>query len=280
VFPSEFLDLRAAAWHGYRQDVGVDAAELITAAGPLVDGALVATDFDGTLAPLVKDPETSRPVDGALEVLSALARRGAQVAVITGRDARTVVRLGGLDAVPGLVVAGVYGAETWQAGELSTRETPESILALRERLPGVLDGADPAIWIEDKRLSLVVHARSTADPAAALAGVEQPVTALGTELGLEIHPGSGVLELRLPGIDKATALGRLAEGHRAALYLGDDLGDLPAFARIRELRDGGLPAWSVAVLDSGVDGMAEAADVTVPDAAAAVRLLQALAQSR
>ena len=72
-----------------------------TAFAPHLAGALVATDFDGTLAPLVPDPEASRPVHGAIEALTALAARGAQVAVITGRDARTVVRLGGLDAVPG-----------------------------------------------------------------------------------------------------------------------------------------------------------------------------------
>ena len=155
----------------------------------------------------------------------------------------------------------------------------ELIPQVRERLPQTLQGADPDIWIEDKRLSLVVHARRSGDPAAALAAVEEPVSTLGGELGLEVHPGSGVLELRLPGIDKAGALGRLAEGRTAALYLGDDLGDLPAFDRIRELRDGGLPAWSVAVLESGVEGVGEAADVTVPDAVAAAELLRSLAAS-
>jgi trehalose 6-phosphate phosphatase len=255
----------------------MQVAELIASVRPHLDGALIATDFDGTLAPLQREPEDSRPVEGTIGVLTALAECGAQLAVITGRDARTVVRLGGLDAVPGLIVAGVYGAETWSAGELSTPDTPQAMEALRDRLPGALHGADPAVWIEDKRLSLVVHARRAADPEAALAAVRDPVSALGDELGLEVHPGSGVLELRLPGYDKAAALATLAEGRPTVLFLGDDRGDLPAFRQVKVLREAGTRAWGVGVLSSGADGINDAADVTVEDPAAAVDLLRALA---
>ncbi len=257
----------------------MDAHELVDTLGPHLSSALIATDFDGTLAPLCPDPDDSRPVPGTIEALTALAARGARIAVITGRDARTVVRLGGLEAVPGIVVAGLYGLETWQAGELATPDTPAEIEALRERLPGAVAGADPAVWIEDKRLSLVVHARRAADPEAALAALVEPVNELGLELNLEVHPGSGVLELRLPGFDKAGALDRLADGQHAVLFLGDDLGDLPALAHIRALRSAGRVAYGVGVLSSGAEGITAAADLTVPDAAAAVALLDTLARS-
>jgi trehalose 6-phosphate phosphatase len=255
----------------------MDADQIIAALRPRLRGALIATDFDGTLAPLVPDPADSRPAPGTVDALVALAHRGAQIAVITGRDARTVVGLGGLEAIPGIVVAGLYGVETWTKGELSTPETPEAVHELRERLPAALRDGDPDLWIEDKRLSLVVHARRAADPSAALAGVAEPVTALGRELGFEAHPGSNVLELRLPGFDKAGALARLAEGRDAVLYLGDDLGDLPAFVEVRRLRDAGAAAWSVGVLSSDVAGLADAADVVVADPTAVVELLVTLA---
>jgi trehalose 6-phosphate phosphatase len=250
--------------------------EVITQLRPRLSGAVVATDFDGTLAPLVADPESSRPVPGTIEALIALAGRGAQVAVITGRDAQTVVRLGGLDDVPGIVVAGIYGAETWTDGRLSTPDEPSELQQLRERLPAAVEGTDPAVWIEDKRLSLVVHARRAADPVAALRAVDGPVRQLAEELGFDVHPGSGVLELRLPGYDKAGALDRLATGRGAVLFLGDDLGDVPAFEQIRRLRAAGRMAWSVGVLASGAEGIAEVADTTVPDPAAAVDLLRRL----
>lgn len=256
----------------------MDIAELIAALRPHLDGALVATDFDGTLAPLVLDPETSRPVDGAVDALWALAGRGARIAVVTGRNAATVLRLGGLAAIPGLVVAGVYGIETWQDGTLTSPATPVAIERSRERLPGVVErGGDPDVWIEDKRLSLVVHARRSTDPAAALNALAEPVTSLGRELGLDVHRGSDVLELRVPGFDKASAVTRLAGDRGAVLYLGDDLGDLPAFAAVRELRAGGRMAYGVGVRSSGVAELDGATDAYVADPAAAVRLLAELA---
>jgi trehalose 6-phosphate phosphatase len=256
----------------------MDVEELIRALRPHLSAALIATDFDGTLAPLVRDPETSRPVAGVIEAMAKLAERGAQVAVITGRAADTVVRLGGLDAVPGIVVAGLYGLQTWHDGRLQSPQPPESIEALRAELPEVVtSGGDPDVWIEDKGLSLVVHARTSSDPDAALARLAEPVTSLAKRLGLEVHPGSDVLEIRVPGYDKAAALARLATGRRAVLFLGDDLGDLPAFAEVRRLRDAGLLAYSVAVRSSGVSQLEGAADVDVPDPAAAAQLLSALA---
>jgi len=256
----------------------MDADALIDELGPHLSGALIATDFDGTLAPLVPDPEDSRPVAGSIQALTALTGRGARVAVITGRDARTVVRLGGLDAVPGLTVAGLYGLESWTGGAFHSPDEPEEIVALRERLPGLIAHGDELIWIEDKRLSLVVHGRKAADPAAALEPVREPVASLADELGLELHPGNGVLELRLPGYDKAAALRRLAGAGNAdaVLFLGDDLGDVPAFEEIRRLRDGGRSAWGVAVTAGNVAEAAVAADAAVPTPADVVVLLQTI----
>lgn len=251
--------------------------EIVASVRPRLDGALIATDFDGTLSHLVPDPESSRPVAGAVEAFGALGRRGARLAVITGRDATTVVRLAGLDAVPALVVAGLYGLETWTDGRLTTLDTPESVVRLRERLPPIVAGGDPAVWIEDKRLSLVVHARKAQDPAAALAQLAPAVAALADELGLEVHPGSDVLELRLPGFDKAGALGRLADGRSTVLYFGDDLGDIPAFGEIRRLRDAGVAAYGVAVRSSGVTDAVEAADVAVETPEEVTELFRALA---
>ena len=55
---------------------------------------LVALDFDGTLAPLVDDPEDSRmiaPARQALEKLTALS--GVTVAIVTGRAIDSVKRV-------------------------------------------------------------------------------------------------------------------------------------------------------------------------------------------
>lgn len=253
---------------------------VLAALRPHLPTALVALDFDGTLAPIVPDPADSRPVAGTREALTALAGRGARVALITGRDARTVLELSGLGDVPGLVVEGLYGAETWHDGALSSPPTPAAIETLRERLPAlVAAGGDDRVWIEDKRLSLVVHGRLADDPEAALDPLREPVAALGEELDLEVHPGRGVIELRLPGIDKAGALRRLVDrfAPSAVLFGGDDVGDLPAFRLVRKLRAGGLTAWSVGVHSGDVPEILDAADVHVPDPHGVVGALRELA---
>lgn len=256
----------------------MDISTVVAALRAELEHALVAVDFDGTLAPIVPDPADSRPAPGAVAALRTIAERGAQVAVITGRDARTVLGLGGLDAIPGVIVEGLYGAERWQGGVLTTLPEPYAMHRLRAELPALIATGDPKLWIEDKRLSLVVHARMAADPQAALDSVREPVTTLGEQLGLSVDPGRGVLELRLPGHDKGAALLRLTAelGPKAALFVGDDVGDLPAFTAVGELREQGTPAWSVAVVSPEAPEVARAADVQVDGPAGVVALLQSL----
>jgi trehalose 6-phosphate phosphatase len=244
---------------------------------------LIAVDFDGTLAPIVPNPDDSRPLPGAMAALHQLAERGAQIAVITGRDARTVLRLGNFTDLPGLVIEGLYGAEQWRDGELDSPTAPPELDQLRTELPILLreHHADPAVWIEDKRLSLVVHARRASDPQAALRAVRRPVEQLADRLHLEAHPGRGVLELRLAGYDKGSALERLVDrfGPASVLYLGDDLGDLPAFLTIAQLRRRALSAWAIAVGSAEVPQLGAAADLELDGPDAVVEFLAALAST-
>jgi trehalose 6-phosphate phosphatase len=242
--------------------------------------ALVALDYDGTLAPIVADPGQARPAPGALDTLRRLAGTVGALAIVTGRPAAEVVRLGGLDAVPGLMVAGQYGAERWHDGTLEVPDPPPGVAAVREALPGVLAeaGADPGVWVEDKRLALAVHTRRASDPDGALAALDGPLRRLAARNGLEPHPGRYVLELRPPGYDKGGALRRLVEACSpgAVLFGGDDLGDLPAFAAVEDLRAAGLPGVTVAAASTEAAQVAERADLVVDGPAGMVALLGSL----
>jgi trehalose 6-phosphate phosphatase len=158
---------------------------------------------------------------------------------------------------------------------------PAVIDRLRAALPEWLRAqrADEGVWIEDKRLSLVVHTRPAADPQAAQARLHGPAADLARALGVELHPGRSVLEFRLPGYDKGAALRRLVEraAPSAVLYAGDDLGDLPAFAEVGRLRAAGTPAWRVGVASAELPELAATADVTVDGPAGVVALFGSLA---
>ena len=243
--------------------------------------ALVAVDFDGTLAPIVDRPADARPQPGALPALAALAGDVGTLAVITGRPAADAVALGGFAAVPGLVVIGHYGWQRWQDGELTSADPPPAVAEARAALPGVLRAASAAdgTWIEDKANSVAVHTRGTADPQAALDRLREPLGELAGRLGLAAEPGRFVIELRPPGVDKGSALTGLA-GERAArsvLFCGDDLGDLPAFAAVRALRADGVPGCAVASASAESPQVAAAADLVVAGPDGVVALLTALA---
>jgi len=255
--------------------------EVIAELRSRLPGALIAVDFDGTLSPIVDNPEASRPSPGALDALTALAQRGAHVGVVTGRDAITVLRLGGFDAVPDVLIEGLYGLEQWRAGELHSPDTPAQMAELGQRLPELLTTvqAHEGVWIENKRLSLVLHTRPAADPAGEQERLRGPAQQLAAELGLDLHAGRNVLEFRLPGYDKGAALRRLVDATLpgAVLYAGDDVGDVPAFEVVAELRRGGTPAWGVAaVSEEAPPTLIGAADVTVDGPAGVVALLEAL----
>jgi trehalose 6-phosphate phosphatase len=243
--------------------------------------ALIATDYDGTLAPIVDDPSAAVPAPGAVAALTRLAARAGTVAVITGRGAADVVSLGGLEAVPGLIVLGHYGAQRWQAGVLSAPPAPPGVEAARAALPGLLAAvaAPTGTVVEDKGTALAVHTRRTADPQATLDLLREPLRELAERSALTVEPGRFVFELRPPGMDKGAALRKLAaeRGARAVVFCGDDLGDLAAFSAVRALRADGIPGCTVASRSPESSRVAEAADLVVDGPPGVVRFLSALA---
>lgn len=250
-------------------------------------GAVIASDFDGVLSPLVEDPAMSRAVDGALDALARLARSVAQVAIVTGRPALVATELAGVTGHPGLgrlVVLGHYGLERWEAstGAVTSEPVPPGVAVARDSLPALLhDAGYPDAFVEDKGSSLAVHTRRLADPLPALEALRKPLTDLAESVGLRLEPGNMVLELRPPGIDKGVAIRRLIESTdaKSVLYAGDDLGDLAAFQALDELRAEGLYAVLVAARSSGATALTDAADIVVDDPAGVVTVLTALSDA-
>ncbi|MEU8616343.1 trehalose-phosphatase [Streptomyces sp. NPDC048623] len=252
--------------------------------------AVVALDFDGTLAEIVPDPEQARAHPGAVPALAALAPHLAAVVVVTGRPAGVAVRYGGFAGVPGLehlVVLGHYGAERWDAvsGTVQASAPHPGVASVRAELPGFLDriGAWPGVWIEEKGRAVAVHTRRAEDPQGAFEALKGPLGDLATHHGLVLEPGRLVLELRPPGMDKGVALADYLRetGAGAVLYAGDDLGDLAAYAAVEKLRSDGTPGLLVcsAAESSAVPDLAARADLTVAGPAAVVDLLAALAEA-
>jgi len=245
--------------------------------------ALIALDFDGTLAPIVSEPSAARPHPGVLPALRRLATAVGTLAIVTGRPAPAAVELGGFGEIPGLIVIGHHGWERWAGGALTSPPPPAEIAVARTRLPGVLAeaGAPDGTWVEDKGHALVVHTRRTADPEAALARLTGPLAKFAAETGLDGKPGRLVIELRPRGVDKGTAITALAAERdpAAILFAGDDLGDIPAFEAVHALRADGREGVAVGSASGEVTALADHADLVVDGPEGVAALLVALADA-
>jgi len=248
--------------------------------------ALVALDFDGTLAPIVADPDQARAHPQAAEALSALAGRVGHLAIVTGRPAAVAVDYAGLRSAPdlsGLVVLGHYGLERWdpRADEVSAPPPHPGVEQARARLPALLREQDAEdAYVEDKGASLGVHTRRMREPQRALERLRAPLARLAEEVGLVVEPGRMVLELRAPGVDKGGALRALVDelGVRTVVFAGDDLGDLAAFDAVDRLRAEGRHGLLVCSGSTEENALAERADVLVDGPDGVVALLRALAR--
>jgi len=185
-------------------------------------GALLAFDFDGTLAPKGTDPMGARMRDETLELLTSLAH-AAPVAVITGRSvADATPRLPG---VPLLAVIGNHGAEPSPFARRAAREVAEWLPQLRDQV-ALLSGAE----VEDKGQSVCVHYWTATDPDRVIAAIETLLPRLPRKVTL-MH-GIGLINLVPHGApNKGDAMLRLVSTHRlpGALFVGDELTDESAF---------------------------------------------------
>lgn len=230
---------------------------------------LVAVDYDGTLAPIVDDPTRAHPHPAGLAALARLGRLVGNTAIITGRPARTVVDLAGLDRVPGLerlIVLGQYGVERWDAltGRFEVPPAPPAIAEVLRELPAVLALAGyPDVLVEDKGRAIGVHTRQQPDPQAAFEALAGPVGELAARHRLQVEPGRFVLEIRSAAMDKGRALRELVAetGARTIVFAGDDLGDLLAFEVVGELVAAGLFGVRVYSASAEQTGLGEMADV-------------------
>jgi trehalose 6-phosphate phosphatase len=253
--------------------------------------ALVAVDFDGTLAPIVAEPSAARPHPDAAAALRSLAESIDAVAIVTGRPAAVAASLLGFteDEAPNLLVVGHYGLETWTAAAgvvplagVDPRSS-ERVDHVRAALPALLRelGVPSGTRIEDKGAAVAVHVRETADPHAALEMLREPLRRLAESQGLRLEPGRLVLEFRPRGSDKGTALLTLVDhfSARAVCYVGDDLGDIAAFDALENLRSKGFATLSIfsGVPDEpGLADLAARADLELAGPDAVVAYLEGL----
>jgi len=193
---------------------------------------LVASDYDGTLAPIVSDPMRAQPLREAVVAMRALADMPqTHVAIISGRALRDLAVLAGVPEEVHLV--GSHGTE-FDLDFATTLPTEAAQLRARllRELESVADGR-PGFSIEEKPASIAFHYRNATEEEAREA-LDQVVNGVGSWEGVFTQHGKKVAELGVVATDKGKALEvmRHRVGASAVLFLGDDKTDEAAFATL------------------------------------------------
>jgi len=186
-----------------------------------LSATLLATDFDGTLAPIVADPRAAAGLPDSLQALARLAALGARVAVLSGRPRSFLEKQ---VAIPGARLLGDNGLEQPSAAQARALSEFSSIAsrAIAGR-PGLRLVTTPG--------SAVVHFRAAPENAG---GLFEQLSGLAAGLGLEASPGRMVVEIRPRGATKVRALRRLIKqlNPGCLVFAGDDEGDRDAFGLV------------------------------------------------
>ena len=241
----------------------------------------VFSDIDGTLAPIVLDPQAARVTDRAREALQDLMALGVGVGLITGRDLGMAREMAGL---PAAWYAANHGL-TLSIGGVD--ETPEAVRGFLTRAKAVIsetaDVESAGVFVEDKGPIVAFHYRRAASPEEARAAIDAELAASAAAAAFRVHEGRMVVELRPPlDVDKGTALEELSRRMRAGavIALGDDRTDVDMFRRVKAMREGGTPGASVAVESSEVtDEVLDGADYRVDGVAGVEWLLGEIAKA-
>ena len=186
-----------------------------------VAALLIASDYDGTLAPIVADPAAAHPDPEAIAALRDLSGLpGTYVAVISGRARADLEDL--LGPVPGAVLIGGHG------GEWNDAETTEEAAALESRLQEVA-AEFPGALIEPKPTGAAFHYRQVNDEDAADAA--RLAIEAASEMATRVVHGKRVVEFSTTHADKGSALQRLRDeiAPDLTVFIGDDATDEDGF---------------------------------------------------
>ena len=232
----------------------------------MFDSALIALDFDGTLAPLVDDPMESRMLPEAREALLELgAERGISVALVSGRaiDSLRLVSQPSDD----WYLVGSHGGEIVRPGQHHEYEAEPLVPPELDAAFAEVVSAHPGTRLERKAFGLALHTRGVESELALRAEHAAQEVCESFSGKLRIRTGHGILECSVLEATKADGIAALREATsaEATLFAGDDITDEDA---ITVLGAGDVGIW--------VGSGSSSAEYRLADAFEVARALRAL----
>lgn len=189
---------------------------------------LVASDYDGTMAEIVTDPDRALPDVDALNAFRSLQEVSwTATAVVSGRSMSDLTSFLG-ECAPSYLV-GSHGAEWQRSGVALGIDERDRLLQVAGIIANIVDG-QPGLRCELKPAGVALHVRE-AQEATAEAAINSAIERCGEFPGVHIRHGSQVVEFMVVNANKGDAVKRArhATGATGVLFVGDDITDEDVF---------------------------------------------------
>lgn len=186
---------------------------------------IIFLDYDGTLVPIITEPEKSFPDKEILELLDEIKEKF-ELYIVTGRSLREMNRFIGdrynIIALHGAVISKISGETKLVEGYQKFRELCDGIFRraeeFKEKYPGVhLINKDGGVVFTKWHLDSTLHGK-----------LDQEVCTIANQMGMSCYIGKMIVEIRIPGPNKGEAIHDIRKG-KPALIAGDDATDEDAF---------------------------------------------------
>lgn len=184
-------------------------------------------DCDGTLIELAPSPdEVHIPATLAPQLASLSKHLEGRLAIVSGRSVEWLGQAG----FGAHILSGTHGGELWWPGSGVERAERPAVLDEVEAAFHRFARERPGVIVEHKPLAAGLHFRKAPEHGAAAQAL---VDELAQQSRLAVQQGKMMVELRLPGGSKGTAITALMEREPfiggVPVFLGDDVTDEDGF---------------------------------------------------
>lgn len=182
-------------------------------------------DYDGTLVPIIKDPEVNQADKELISLLTSFASVY-ETYIVTGRDLGEITNF-----IGEYNIIGLHGAMFHINGETITipgfQKYEEISMKLYIENYGMINKFK-GLRIYRKSGGVLFHTGNIQDKCTARS-VMETVKSLALQYNMEMHTGIDIIELRIPGVNKGRAIKMVRNVNRQAIIMGDDATDEDAF---------------------------------------------------
>lgn len=204
----------------------------------------VITDIDGTISKIVLDPYEATVSQIMKDTLKKLVNKFQLVGIVTGRNVRNAKEM--LE-VEGLLYIGSHGLEYLKDDEIHIEPEVEEYLPIIQKVAQNLQNEEELyniknILFQEKGLCFTVHYRKCEDPEETHRKILEAINEMEGIEKFKITEGRKAVEIRpKSGHDKGTILEKLIFENKVEkiIYLGDDVTDVDAFNKLKELKGNG-----------------------------------------